>query len=224
MTVVIPSVPQSWISKAHLVGKSLKSLRLHPNPSPEDDGVEWNVVDGTPASCTQLGLYHLTSRSVDLVVSGPNWGRNVTTLYNLASGTVGGALEGAQCGKKALAISFASKDSEPTEVIKAACRVATRLVSHLSNHWAPGVELYAINVPMIPEIDKHRAIYTTSVPCHWTRSSLFQEVAEKDTPQIEGVKEVREFRWRPHLKDVEHGIANAPPGTDGSAMIDGNIR
>jgi tubulin---tyrosine ligase len=228
VTVVIPSTPQSWISKAHLVGKSLLTTRLYPNPRAEDDDVEWTVVDGTPASCTQLGLYHLTSHrgTVDLVVSGPNWGRNVTTLYNLASGTVGGALEAAQCGKKAIAISFASKDNEPTEVIEAACRISARLVSHLSRHWSSGVELYAVNIPMISGVDSHKAEYTTSLPCYWTQSSLFQEVdADDNTSHGRPTKgEIREFKWRPQLKDVERGVARAANGTDGRAMVEGNIR
>ncbi|KAH9207981.1 survival protein sure-like phosphatase/nucleotidase [Leptodontidium sp. 2 PMI_412] len=221
VTVVIPSTPQSWISKAHLVGKSLTSVRHHPNPLAEDEGVEWTVVNGTPASCTQLGLYHLTSHlpPVDLVVSGPNWGRNVTTLYNLASGTVGGALEGAQCGKRAIAISFASKDKEPKDIIEAACRVSARLVSRLMEVWAAGVELYAVNVPMISGVDTRKAEYTTSLPCYWTQNSLFQE-AIKETPERAGT---REFVWRPQLKDVERGVSRAYNGTDGSAMVEGHI-
>jgi len=228
VTVVIPSTPQSWISKAHLVGKSLTSTRLQPSPLSEDAGVEWTVVDGTPASCTQLGLYYLTSHrgAVDLVVSGPNWGRNVTTLYNLASGTVGGALEGAQCGIKAIAISFASKEKEPTDIIEAACCVSARLVSHLSKNWLYGVELYAVNVPMIPGVDTRKAEYTTSLPCYWTQSSLFQEVDEgKNTRTGTHIKgEIREFKWRPQLKDVERGVSRATNGTDGKAMVEGHIR
>jgi tubulin--tyrosine ligase len=44
---------------------------------------------------------------VDLVLSGPNFGRNTTAIFALSSGTIGGALEGAVCGKKAIALSYA---------------------------------------------------------------------------------------------------------------------
>ena len=206
------------------MGKSLTTARFH--PSPEDDGVEWTVVDGTPASCTQLGLYHLAPHRgpVDLVVSGPNWGRNVTTLYNLASGTVGGALEGAQCGKRAIALSFASKDKEPVDIIEAACRISARLVLHLSKNWSPDVELFAVNVPMISGIDTHKAEYTFSLPCYWTQSSLFQETdAEKDNHGGTN-EEIREFKWRPQLKDVERAVSLAANGTDGRAMVEGHVR
>ena len=210
------------------MGKSLTSSGLHPNPLPEDKDVEWTVVDGTPASCTQIGLYHLSLHRgpVDLVVSGPNWGRNITTLYNLASGTVGGALEAAQCGKKAIAISFASKDKEPTETIEAACRVSARLVSHLSKNWSSGVELYAVNVPMLPAVDTSKAEYTTSLPCYWTQSSLFQEIDAGENTSNGNFPNggTREFKWRPQLKDVERVVALASNGTDGRAMIEGHIR
>jgi len=221
VTVVIPSTPQSWISKAHLVGKSLKATRLLPSPLPTDRDVEWTVIDGTPASCTQIGLYHLTS-NVDLVVSGPNWGRNATTLYNLASGTVGGAMEAAQCGKKAISLSFASKDHQPNEIIEAACRVSAELISHLATNWSKDVEVYAVNVPMISNVDKHDVVYTTSLPCSWTQSSLFQEQSYDREESLDQL--IREFKWRPQLKDVERAISQAEPGTDGWALLKGYTR
>ena len=234
VSVVLPDSPQSWISKAHLVGKSLTASPLIPNPLTEYEGVEWTLVNGTPASCTQLGLHHLTSHRgpVDLVVSGPNWGRNVTTLYNLASGTVGGALEAAQCGKKAIAISFASKNAQPSEIIEAACAISAKLIDHLYQNWASEVELYAINVPMIADIDSRNIVYTQSLPCYWTQSSLFHEV-EKGKGGVETKslgKPVRrrsgkrEFKWQPELDDVHRSVTESGEGTDGWAMKKGYIR
>jgi 5'/3'-nucleotidase SurE len=210
------------------VGKALKATPLHLNPLTDDEDVEWTIVDGTPASCTQLGLYHLTSHRgpVDLVVSGPNWGRNVTTLYNLASGTVGGALEAAQCGKKAIAVSFASKDKVPKATIEAACKISAQLVSHLAEKWTPGVELYAVNVPMVLGVGTRKAVYTTSLPCYWTQSSLFQEesvnsnIVLSNGSSSRNSRLPREFKWRPQLKDVEHAISVAEAGTDGWAMVE----
>ncbi len=210
------------------MGKSLTATPVYPDSHAKSDEIEWTAVDGTPASCTQLGLYHLTSHRgpIDMVVSGPNWGRNVTTLYNLASGTVGGALEGAQCGKKAIAVSFASKDKVPADTIEAACQISARLISHLGKTWTAGVELYAVNVPMIAGIDKRKAIYTTSLPCYWTQSSLFQEMetATSNCTAPAPTRSAREFKWRPQLKDVERSIARGEAGTDGWAMVEGYIR
>ena len=208
------------------MGKSLTASRLHPNPLTDDNEVEWTVVNGTPASCTQLGLFHLTSHRgpVDLVISGPNWGRNVTTLYNLASGTVGGALEAAQCGRRAIAISFATKEKVSTQLIDAACRTSTRLVTHLAKKWDTGVELYAVNVPMVAGADERKAEYTASLPCYWTQSSLFQEIDDSHVKSESDSICQREFKWRPQLKDVERGISQSRKGTDGWAMVEGSIR
>ncbi|KAI9853378.1 MAG: hypothetical protein M1813_002370 [Trichoglossum hirsutum] len=44
---------------------------------------------------------------VDLAISGPNYRHNLTSVYNLASKTVGGAIEAALCRKKAVSLFFA---------------------------------------------------------------------------------------------------------------------
>lgn len=47
------------------------------------EGEEWVLVDGTPATCAQLGLFHFFGESggVDVVVSGPNYGRLVLWFF-----------------------------------------------------------------------------------------------------------------------------------------------
>ena len=70
------------------------------------------LVDSTPASCIQIGLFHYFQERgpIDLVISGPNYGRNTTAVFALSSGTLGGALEAAVCGKRAIAVSYAFFD------------------------------------------------------------------------------------------------------------------
>lgn len=173
-SVVLPNFPRSWIGKAHIVESVLECSYYTPAPGSQ----EWVLVSGTPASCTQLGLYHLFQDlpPIDLVVSGPNWGRNATTIYNLSSGTVGGALEAALCRKKAIALSFASKDDQPPEVIAAAARIAVRLTERLYHKWGHGVELYNINVPMIPEVEACKILYTQALQSSWITGSLYKEL------------------------------------------------
>lgn len=85
----------------------------------------WVLVPGTPSMCVQLGLFHhdllfpdftdgtntpntnASHSPIDLVLSGPNYGRNTTAAFALSSGTIGGAMEGAVCGIRAIALSFA---------------------------------------------------------------------------------------------------------------------
>lgn len=70
-------------------------------------GKKWNVyaVGGSPAQAVQHGILELMPREPDLVVSGINYGENLTTGITV-SGTVGAALEAASFGVPALAISL----------------------------------------------------------------------------------------------------------------------
>jgi 5'/3'-nucleotidase SurE len=221
VSVAIPDTPMSWIGKAHLVGKTVDATIFSPDGGAVDDD-PWFLVGGTPASCVQLGLFHLFSRKppVDLVISGPNHGRNATTVYTLSSGTVGGALEAAQCRKHAVALSFASKDLQPTEVIQAACRLSVRLVHHLFWQWQHGVELYCVNVPMRKDVDERQVFYTVPQPSFWSKSSLFRDITA-DTNGVNGAKvqshhrsQVRSFKWAPELSDIAHCVEESAVGTD----------
>lgn len=230
--MVIPDKALSWIAKAHPVGKSLTARAVCPvaaygaseaagvrcsHPSCQDGSKtaddplhHWLVVDGPPASCVQLGLFHRLPSSwsskyhqhnghppssdpppqaqprpsfpLDLVISGPNHGRNASTLYALSSGTVGGALEGALAGVRSVALSFASKDPQPRDIVDAACKTAVRVIEALaagfSVHsrgriptWDDGVELYSVNVPMIPTVETAPVVATTPSRVLWSTSS-----------------------------------------------------
>ncbi|HET7011524.1 MAG TPA: 5'/3'-nucleotidase SurE [Anaerolineales bacterium] len=69
-------------------------------------GKSWKVyaVGGSPAQAVQHALFELVPRKPDLVVSGINYGENVSTSVTI-SGTIGAALEGAAAGIPALAVS-----------------------------------------------------------------------------------------------------------------------
>lgn len=225
---MIPNRSRSWIGKAHLIGESLTAT-YH---TFDQNGRDWVIVDGTPASCVQLGLYSLFPERgpIDLVVSGPNHGRNASTIYNLSSGTVGGALEAANCGRKAVALSFASKQEQPASIIKAASRLAARLITDLAASWPTHVELFNINVPMEEEVDSSPIVYTKSVPSYWTKESLFIEIEapNPDTKKSSGTSngdgthcKQRRFAWKPELSDIETTVANSPEGSDMWAVAQG---
>lgn len=98
VSVVLPHVQRSWIGKAHLIGAAVKPTYFRPGTLHKDDGTthefprghidgeddedgdEWVLIDSTPASCVQIGLYHFFQERgpIDMVVSGPNYGRNST--------------------------------------------------------------------------------------------------------------------------------------------------
>ena len=160
VSVVLPHIQRSWIGKAHFIDKVLTPSYFRPGTLHVDDGTlhqkplgkdepgeEWILVDGTPAACVQIGLWHFFQDRgpVDLVLSGPNYGRNSSTLYQLASGTIGGAMEAANFKKKAIALSFAyNSNINVPDTIAAACRHALKLIEHLCQNWGSDVELYSI--------------------------------------------------------------------------------
>ncbi|KAF7157221.1 hypothetical protein CNMCM6106_002466 [Aspergillus hiratsukae] len=197
VSVAIPARSRSWIGKAHIIEAALEATYVPPDAfrddgswddayeTPDEDesnsNREWVVItNGTPASCTQLGLFNLFADRgpIDLVISGPNHGRNASTIYNLSSGTVGGALEAAICGKRGIAISFGSKDEQPIEVIRAAARLAVRVVNHLYQNWDERVELYNLNVPMRADVETRPVRYTRTLPYYWSKGCLYAEVSQ----------------------------------------------
>jgi 5'-nucleotidase len=64
------------------------------------------AIGGTPLDCVNLALSHLLEGKMpDIVVSGINWGVNVSIPTIFSSGTVGGAIEGAVFGIPSIAVS-----------------------------------------------------------------------------------------------------------------------
>lgn len=195
----------------------------------ENNNEDWVVVsNGTPASCAQLGIYELfrDRGAIDLVVSGPNHGRNASTIFSLSSGTVGGALEAATCGKRGVALSFGSKDEQPAEIIAAAARLSARLIEHLYRNWDDAVELYNVNVPMRADVETRPIRYTRALPNVWTKGSLYAEVkgAPSTTSNTSDSGKSRHFQWSAELSDIKQGMRESPEGTDARTVLDGFTR
>ena len=221
----------------------------HPKPSPAEDGVEeWILVNGTPATCAQLGLYHFFQDRppIDLVVSGPNYGRNSTSLFSLSSGTIGGAMEAAVCQKKAIALSFAffSRDHKP-DLIAGACRHSIKLIEYLYANWKSDVDLYSCNVPVLADVEIHKTVFTHALQNYWTSGSSFDEVEATDDNNEDPEsreQEIREageavvsdrqptnhkhrhFKWAPTFGDIQKSIDASEPGNDGWAIHQGYTR
>ncbi|KAL4896918.1 survival protein sure-like phosphatase/nucleotidase [Aspergillus ambiguus] len=196
VSVVLPHQQRSWIGKAHFIGAALELSYFRPGTPHQDDGTvhpfprghnneddsegdEWVLVNSTPASCVQIGLYHLFKERgpIDLVVSGPNYGRNTTALFALSSGTIGAAMEGALCGKRSIALSYAFKSRNHDPVIIAeASRHSVRLIEYLAKNWGEGVDLYNVNVPLEAGVSKNKVLYTNMLDNRWTSGSCFKAV------------------------------------------------
>lgn len=220
------------------------------------DGDEWVLIDSTPASCVQIGLYHFFQdrEPIDLVVSGPNYGRNSTALFALSSGTVGGAMEAAVCGKKSIALSFAfsSRHHDPV-VIAEASKHSTRVIEYLYSNWDNNVDLYTVNVPLEPGVSENKILYTHMLNNRWSSGSCFeaisatasgeqaelqeQSIREKgedelaglpssdaNTPKKRSLLQHKHFKWAPNLSDVYRSVEESKDGNDGWVVKEGMTR
>ncbi|KAK2809618.1 hypothetical protein FQN50_003675 [Emmonsiellopsis sp. PD_5] len=268
VSVVLPHRQRSWIGKAHLVGATVKPTYFRPGTLHKDDGTihhlpqgvdgeqtcanEWILVDSTPASCVQIGLFHYFKDRgpIDLVISGPNYGRNTTAVFALSSGTIGGAMEGAVCGYKAIALSYAfsSRDHDPI-VIAEASRHSVRLIEHLFKNWNETVDLYSINVPLEPGVGEGKILYTNVLDNRWTGSCFeaidaetsgegpdLQEQKLRQAGELDATRGMgagtqtpsrhrhMHFKWAPKFTDVFKSVDLSAPGNDGWAVKEGITR
>ena len=225
---MLPHTQRSWIGKAHLVGKSVKPTYFRPAPLTTQNGrlsnsgttssrplpegstdEEWILVDSTPASCVQIGLFHyFKSRGpIDLVVSGPNYGRNSTAVFSLSSGTIGGAMEAAVCGYKSIALSYAFFDrNHDPDIISGASTLSVKLIEHLFARWDATTHLYSVNVPLVENVGARKILYTQMLQNSWRSGSCFQVIdvpeEEDQTPQeVEAqLRKAEEKQGRKELK------------------------
>ena len=110
------------------------------------------AVNATPAMTVEYALQALAPRPVQLVVSGINHGENVGTCVT-ASGTIGAALEGAERGVRAMAVSLEVPDSQYFEHAEAAAfEPAMHFITlfagaSLGRAWPADVDVLKIEIP-----------------------------------------------------------------------------
>jgi broad specificity polyphosphatase/5'/3'-nucleotidase SurE len=185
----------------------------HTRPSTRPGTEEWILVDGTPASCVQIGLYHFFQDRgpVDLVVSGPNYGRNTTAVFALSSGTLGGALEAAVCRHPAIALSYAFFNrNHDTGIIHKATRQSVRVIEALVKQWPKdgSVDLYSVNVPLLEGLEQGKVLFTPMLQNYWGPGSCFTEV----DGSVDGEEEEEErIRAREGVDEAEEGAVGGNP-------------
>lgn len=261
VSVIVPNTQRSWIGKAHIVGQDIQtSFYFPPSTNPEvhregytedDNGsYPWVLVNSTPASCSQLGLnsFFQERGPVDLVISGPNYGRNTSSLFALSSGTMGAALEATQCGYRSIALSFAFTDRENLpDIVAESCGQALKVCEWLAANatWGES-KLYSVNVPVKKGVSQSKVSWTKMLKNTWGKGACFQELPRQgavddaateearlrrqegrveggngtDTPN-DSKWEHRHFKWAPRFTDVHESVKKAGPGYDGWAVMEG---
>ena len=145
--VVAPSENKSAASSSLTIGKPLKPIQIEKNIY---------SIDGTPTDCVHLALCGFLKESIDLVVTGINFGANLgdDTIY---SGTVAGAIEGRFLGLPSIAISLASWECNYFET---AGEIAKKLVVQIDKSYLSPNTIINVNVPDIP-LSKIKGIKST---------------------------------------------------------------
>ena len=135
--VVAPSENKSAASSSLTLGRPLKPIQIEKNVY---------AIDATPTDCVHLALCGFIKESIDLVVTGINFGANLgdDTIY---SGTVAGAIEGRFLGLPSIAISLASWEGNHFET---AGEIAKILVTQIGKSELSHNTIINVNVPDIP--------------------------------------------------------------------------
>lgn len=251
LSIVVPNTQRSWIGKAHFAGKDLTASFIYPTgegntfkgpfPTPQPEliaqgATEWCLLDGTPASCADIGVHHLYSEKgpVDLVISGPNFGRNSTALYITSSGTIGAAMEAALTNVKSIGLSYAFESREVDPVVTAeAAKISVKLIQHLYDSWPAGeVDLYSINVPLISslKLNETKIHYAPILPNRW--GSIFTSSANSNKGDLEtdivdsSSSNQIQFKWTPDFHAVHNSVLASKDKNehnDGVVLLDGGI-
>lgn len=242
LSIVVPDQQRSWIGKAHFAGKTLTARYIYTKHStdfagpginafegpfdskqelkfPKPQYQEWTLIDSTPAACADIGLHHLYPEKppIDLVLSGPNFGKNSSNLYILASGTVGAAMEAVTHGAKAVAISYSFEDlNHNFEILKEAAKISVKLIGKLYKELKKldSIDLFSVNVPLIKslKLGETKIHYAPILNNQW--NSIYEPTNGKDLQQ---------FTWNPDFKKVHKDGLTDFNHTDSRVLLDEGI-
>ncbi|WP_417264083.1 5'/3'-nucleotidase SurE [Celeribacter sp.] len=148
--VVAPAFEQSGVG--HCISYASPTMISELGPR------RW-AAEGSPADCVLAGLHDILPARPDLVLSGVNRGNNAgeNVMY---SGTIGGAMEAALQGVKAIALSqfLGPRNYEAKDPFEAAAQHGARVIRHLLDKAPWGEDdayrlFYNVNFPPIPASD-----------------------------------------------------------------------
>lgn len=174
------------------------------------------AAEGSPADCVLAGLFHVMKDArPDLVLSGVNRGNNAgeNVLY---SGTIGGAMEAALHGLRAIALSqfFGPDNARLDDPFEAAAAHGAALVRRLLNQapWDDDADyrlFYNVNFPALPASQVKGTRAATQGFRRYTAFSLEPHLSPTG----------RQFLW---IKGGEQARPTLP-GSDVTANVEGYI-
>ncbi|MFN0093552.1 MAG: 5'/3'-nucleotidase SurE [Dehalococcoidia bacterium] len=199
--VVAPATNQSAVGGAFTLHRELHWEQVTPRVA----GVEAWTVDGTPSDCVAIALGKVVSRPIDAVLSGINFGANVGRDV-LASGTVGGAMQGHLSGYTAIAFSQPVGDPKATQADidwSVSADIVTQLCQALVDGTVRQGSFLNVNVPRVPRDQLAGMLVTRMGRASYIR---LMELREAGTGVFEREADL-------------HTHPDLPPGTDIWALL-----
>ncbi len=216
LSIAAPLREQSWIGAAKSRTRPVLST-----PADKGFGCPTWVIDGTPSDCVNIALAHLLPERPDAVASGINVGLNASLGFILASGTIGGAWEGALHGLPAFAFSQdltfevydaikqagGRPDARMLETLRASAAHAARMTGELASPGAGSAFIvHNINFPLPCTA---ASATKRSVPAQVTVPGLFSPAEDDGTHRF--------------VFKLGHDISPSGPLTDRACLASGCI-
>ncbi len=136
--VVAPSVQQSGAGHSMTIQKDLTAQKRE-----YKGAVSAYALSGTPADCVYVGLGYLLPVKPDVVISGINWGDNMSSDC-ISSGTVGAALEGILHDIPSMAVSVTWPQNGQ---FRYPAEIAAKLLPYYLNDPHCAKYVFNLNVP-----------------------------------------------------------------------------
>ncbi|KAJ9102484.1 hypothetical protein QFC21_002884 [Naganishia friedmannii] len=181
--VVIPDCQKSWVGSAYAISDVVQQAFFYPRgpdgvtgdieykrrPLNKEQGeeMEWVLLTGTPATCANIALHNIYEGEIDLVISGPNHGRNSSSAFAISSGTIGATLSSTFSSYPSIALSYGVVTRPvPPHIITLANDAAVDVCARLWADWGTDthaqrvldkgkmggkVQLYAVNLLLVEE-------------------------------------------------------------------------
>ncbi len=154
--VVAPATQQSGIGHALTL---FEPIRVTSTQLP--DSSEAFSVSGTPTDAVIIGIYELTEKKPDLVISGINIGENLGKSELTTSGTIGAAMEASSHGIPSIAVSLQVTrgdikfhDGHVELDFRHASKILRKVTKNVIRKGLPrGVDLLNLNIPSHPSND-----------------------------------------------------------------------
>lgn len=191
--------------------------------------IEWVLVNGTPATATDIGIHHLIEPSsgagIKNLISGPNVGRNVSRPYITSSGTIGATMESfitSGGSINGIGLSWAYFDNIKdvgNSSLDSTSDWSWRVVLHLMDDgMGLDAEVYAVNVPILQNgLDANTKVVAAPI-----QDNTWKTLYEIDKESEVGIT----FKWNPDFNSnrikMAEGLLNGDKN-DGSLIEGKNI-